>query len=41
MGYQSMKRPKIIIKTFILADFFHLPVMHLELQMSPRIFEKN
>jgi hypothetical protein len=41
-----MKCPKIIIKTFIIADFFHLPlvsttsVVHLELQMSPRIFEK-
>ncbi len=35
-----------IIKTFMIEDFFHLPpvsttlVVHLELRISPRIFEK-
>jgi hypothetical protein len=35
-----------IIKNFLIEDFFHLPlvsatpVVHLELQISPRIFEK-
>jgi hypothetical protein len=38
---------KHIIKTFLIEDFFHVPpvsttpVMHLELQISPRIFEKT
>ncbi len=37
---------KKIIKTFLIEDFFHLPpvsttpVAHLELRISPRIFEK-
>jgi hypothetical protein len=37
--------PKKLIKTFLIEDFFHLPpvpvttVVHLELQISPRIFE--
>jgi hypothetical protein len=37
---------KHIIKTFLIEDFFHLPpvsttpVLHLELQISPRMFEK-
>jgi hypothetical protein len=38
--------PKEIMKIFQIEDFFHLPpvsttpVVHLELQISPRIFEK-
>jgi hypothetical protein len=38
--------PKKIIKHFLIEDFFHLPlvsttpVVHVELQISPRIFEK-
>ncbi len=37
---------KKIIKIFLIEDFFHLPpvsttpVVHLELQISPRILEK-
>jgi hypothetical protein len=36
-----------IVKIFLIEDFFHLPpvsttpVVHLELRISPRIFEKN
>jgi hypothetical protein len=36
-----------IIKTFLIEDFFHLPlaaktlVVHSELRISPRIFEKS
>ncbi len=39
--------PNKIIKFFLIEDFFHLPpvsttpVVHLELRISPRIFEKN
>jgi hypothetical protein len=39
--------PNKIIKIFLIEDFFHLPpvsttlVVHLELQISPRSFEKN
>jgi hypothetical protein len=39
--------PKNKIKTFLIEDFFYLPplsttpVMHLELRISPRIFEKK
>jgi hypothetical protein len=43
----AIKRcPNKIIKTFAIEDFFHLqpvsmtPVVHLELQISQRIFEK-
>ncbi len=38
--------PKEIMKTFLIEDFFHLPpvsttpVVHLELRLSPQIFEK-
>jgi hypothetical protein len=38
--------PKQIINIFLIEDFFHLPpvsktpVVNLELQISPRIFEK-
>jgi hypothetical protein len=38
---------KVIIKIFLIEDFFHLPpvlttqVVNLELRISPRIFEKN
>ncbi len=37
---------KVIMQIFLIEDFFHLPsvsttlVVHLELQMSPRIFEQ-
>jgi hypothetical protein len=38
---------KEIMKTFLIEDFFHLPpvsltpvVVHLELRISPRIYEK-
>jgi hypothetical protein len=32
---------KKIIKTFLIEDFFHLtPVVHIELVISPQIFEK-
>jgi hypothetical protein len=40
------KCPNKIIKTFMIEDFFHLPpvsttpVVHLELRISPRMFEK-
>ncbi len=39
--------PNKVIKTFLIEDFFHLPlvsmiqVLHLELRISPRIFEKK
>ncbi len=39
--------PNKIIKIFLIEDFFHLPpvsttpVVHLELRISPRIFEKK
>jgi len=39
--------PNKIVKIFLIEDFFHLPpvsatpVVHLELRISPRIFEKN
>jgi hypothetical protein len=38
--------PKEIMKMFLIEDFFHLPpvstipVVHLELRISPQIFEK-
>jgi hypothetical protein len=33
--------PKEIMQIFLIADFSHLPpVVHLELRISPRIFEK-
>ncbi len=40
-------RPNKIIKTFLNEDFFHFPpvsttpLVHLELQRSPRIFKKQ
>jgi hypothetical protein len=43
----SQMDPNKIIKIFLIEDFFHLPpvsttpVVHLELQISPRIFEKK
>jgi hypothetical protein len=42
----SGKLPNKINKTFMIENFFHLPpvsttpVVHLELRISPRIFEK-
>jgi hypothetical protein len=42
----TQRCPKEIMKTFLIEDFFHLPpvsttqVVHLELRISPRIFEK-
>jgi hypothetical protein len=43
----SQRCPDKIMKNFLIEDFFHLPpvsatpVVHLELRISPRIFEKN
>jgi hypothetical protein len=42
----TQRCPNKIIKTFLIVDFFHLPlstttVVHLELQISPRILKKN
>ncbi len=43
----TQSSPNKIIKIFLIEDFFHLPpvsttpVVHLELQISPRIFVKN
>jgi hypothetical protein len=42
----TQRCPKEIMKIFLIEDFFHLPpvsttqVVHLELRISPRIFEK-
>jgi hypothetical protein len=42
----TQRCPKEIMKTFLIEDFFHLPpvstipVVHLELRISPQIFEK-
>jgi hypothetical protein len=39
--------PNKVVKIFLIEDFSHLPpvsttpVVHLELRISPRIFEKN
>ncbi len=32
--------PNIIFKTFLIDEFFHLPLVHLELRVSPWIFAK-
>ncbi len=32
--------PQKIIKTFLIEDFCHFAVVHLELRISPKIFEK-
>jgi hypothetical protein len=43
----TQRCPNKLNKTFLIEDFFHLPlvsltpVVHLELQISPRIFDKN
>jgi hypothetical protein len=43
----TQRCPNKIIKIFLIEDFFHLPpvsatpVVNLELQISPRILEKN
>jgi hypothetical protein len=45
-NYTTQRCPKEILKIFQIEDFFHLPlvsstpVVHLELQISPRICEK-
>ncbi len=37
----TQRFPNKIIKIFLIEEFFHLPpVVHLELRISPRIFEK-
>ncbi len=42
----TQRCPNEIIKIFLIEDFFHLPLMsttlvlHLELRISPQIFEK-
>ncbi len=42
----TQRCPNKIIKIFLIEDFFHLPpvsttpLVHLELQISPQIFEK-
>jgi hypothetical protein len=46
-NYTTQRCPKEIMKIFLIEDFFHLPpvsatpVVHLVLQISPRIFKKN
>ncbi len=43
----TQRCPNKLIKIFLIEDFFHLPpvsltpVVHLELRISPRIFEKS
>jgi hypothetical protein len=43
----TQRCPKEINKIFLIEDFFHLPlvsttpVLHLELEISQQIFEKN
>jgi hypothetical protein len=46
VNYTMQRCPNKIIKIFLIVDFSHLPlvsttpVVNLELQISPRIFEK-
>ncbi len=45
-NFSTQRCPNNIIKNFLIEDFFHFPpesltpVVHVELQISPRIFEK-
>jgi hypothetical protein len=45
VNFASQRRPKKIIKTFLIEDFFHLPLVpttpmvHLKLQISPKKFK--
>jgi hypothetical protein len=36
----TQRCPKEIKKIFLIEDFYHLPVVHLELRISPQILEK-